>query len=321
MSDIFKSRQVYRPFEYPEAYEYWEKQQLAHWLPFEVAMSKDVQDWKGELSESERKVVGQILKSFTQTELCVNDYWSTYVTRWFQKPEIVMMASSFGAMETIHTVGYSYLNDSLGLDDYTAFLDDPTAMAKLDRLKTVKGKSKKDIARSIAIFSAFTEGVNLFSSFAVLMSFTRYNLLEGVDTIVSWSVKDELLHSEAGCWLFKRIIEENPELLDDDLKRDIYEAARITVKLEDDFIENAFSLGEIRGLDPRDLKNFIRRRANIKLKELGLKNNWKKIDPESLKRMDWFEEISGSTRWTDFFSNKVVDYSKCNFTLDNLFKE
>jgi ribonucleoside-diphosphate reductase beta chain len=318
---LLNPRVFYKPFEYPRAYEYFEKQQNAHWLPSEVAMSKDINDWTHKLTESERLVIGQILKSFTQTEISVNEYWGRKITKWFQKPEICMMASAFSSMESVHTVGYSYLNDSLGLDDYSAFLQDPTAVAKLDALKNVKGKSKQDIARSLAIFSGFTEGVNLFSSFAILMNFSRFNLLEGVETIVSWSVRDESLHSEAGCWLFRTFIEENPEIWTDELKKDIYDAARLSVKLEDDFIDNAFSLGKVRGLDPVDLKNFIRMRANAKLNDLNLATNWKNIDQDSLKRMAWFDELSGGTKFADFFAGKVTDYSRCNFTIDNLFEE
>lgn len=314
-------RDFYKPFEYPKAYDYWEKQQNAHWLPSEVAMAKDINDWTHKLTEPERSVVGQILKSFTQTEIAVNEYWSTRVARWFPKPEIAMMASAFASMESIHTVGYSYLNDSLGLSDYSAFLQDSTATAKLDTLKQVKGNTKSDIARSLAVFSGFTEGVNLFSSFAILMNFSRFNLLEGVETIVSWSVRDESLHSEAGCWLFRTLIEENPGLWNEELKQDIYDAARISVKLEDDFIDNAFSLGKIRGLDSSDLKNFIRMRANAKLQDLGLKTNWKNIDHDSLKRMEWFDELSGGQKWTDFFSSRVTDYAKSGFTVDNLFEK
>ena len=315
------AREVYKPFEYPQAFEYWEKQQNAHWLPSEVAMAKDLNDWKYKLTESERLVVGQILKSFTQTEIAVNDYWSKKVSSWFPKPEICMMSSSFASMETVHIVGYSYLNDSLGLDDYSAFLQDNTAVAKLNSLKQIKGKNKSDIARSLAIFSAFTEGVNLFSSFAILMNFSRFNLLEGVETIVSWSVRDESLHSEAGCWLFRTFIEENPDIWDDNLKKDIYDAARLSVKLEDNFVDNAFSLGNVRGLESSDLKNFIRMRANAKLYDLGLKTNWKNIDQNSLKKMTWFDELSGGTKLTDFFASRVSDYSKSNFTIDNLFAE
>lgn len=318
---LTKYRMEYKPFEYPRAYEFWEKQQNAHWLPSEVAMGNDIKDWNENLTESEKNVIGQVLKSFTQLELNVEEYWSNKVTKWFPKPEIQMMANVFASMETVHIVGYSYLNDSLGLDDYTAFLQDKTAMDKLNRLKDIKGNTKKDIARSLAIFSAFTEGVNLFSSFAILMNLSRYNLLKGVKNIVEWSIRDESLHSEAGCWLFNQFIKENPEIWTDELKNEIYEAARYTVQLEDNFIDNAFSLGVVRGLDPRDLKQFIRMRTNAKLNDIGLKNNWKNLDQDALKRMEWFDNLSGGVNFTDFFSTKVSDYSKSNFTIDNLFVE
>jgi len=317
---MLDAREVYKPFEYPFAFDFWEKQSNAHWLPTEVSMNKDIADWKSALTESEKKVVGQILKSFTQTEILVNDYWSTKISKWFPKPEIAMMASVFGSMESVHMVAYSYLNDSLGLDDYSAFLQDKTALAKLNRLQSLEGETKRDIARSLAIFSGFTEGVSLYSSFAILINFSRFNLLEGVETIVSWSVRDEHLHSLGGIALFNAFISENPEIWDDELKKDIYEAARVTVELEDDFIDNAFSLGVIRGLDSKDLKNFIRARANQKLQELGLKTNWKNIDQESLSRISWFDQLVGGQSWADFFSKKVTEYNKSNFTVDNLFE-
>lgn len=312
-------RDVYKPFEYPRAVDFWEKQQNNHWLPSEVSMSKDLQDWNSELTDSEKRVLGNVLKSFTQTEIYVNEYWSTRVSGWFPKPEIQLMCSAFASMESIHQVGYSYLNDTLGLDDYSAFLQDPSAVAKLDALKSVKGSSRADIARSLAVFSAFTEGVNLFSSFAILTGLSRYNLLMGVKNIVAWSIRDEQLHSQAGCWLFNTLISENPKLLTKELKKDIYDAARLSVQLEDDFIDQCFSLGVVRGLDPKDLKQYIRNRANSKLIEIGLKSNWKNVDQESLDRMSWFDSLSGGISNTDFFSSRVVEYSKVNFNLDNLF--
>ena len=318
---ITTPRDYYKPFEYPRAAEFWEKQQNNHWLPSEVSMSKDLQDWNNELTESEKQVLGQVLKSFTQTEIHVNEYWATKVTKWFPLPEIQLMASAFSSMEGVHTVGYSYLNDTLGLDDYKAFMQDPSAMAKLDHLKAVKGNSKADIARSLAIFSAFTEGVNLFSSFAILTGLSRYNLMMGVKNIVAWSIKDEQLHSQAGCWLFNTFISENPKLMTKELKKDIYDAARLSVQLEDDFIDQCFSLGVVRGLDPKDLKQYIRHRANSKLMEIGLKTNWKNIDKGSLERMDWFNNLSGGIDNVDFFSSKDTQYSKVNFNIDNLFKE
>ena len=205
---LLQERIVYKPFEYPEASDYWLKQQQAHWLHTEVPMMSDVNDWKQNLSETEKNIIGSILKGFAQTETVVNDYWSTLVTKWFRKPEVIAMAVTFGCFETIHAEAYSLLNEELGLDNFAEFLEDETTMAKIDALMQVKDSHDgtpdwHERAKSLAIFSAFTEGVNLFSSFAVLLSFKMRNKLKGVGQIVEWSIRDESMHSEAGCWLFR----------------------------------------------------------------------------------------------------------------------
>jgi ribonucleoside-diphosphate reductase beta chain len=279
-------------------------------VPWEIQMGADIDDWKLRLSDSDRNIIGSILKGFTQTEIFVEDYWGSRVANWFKKPEIQMMANTFAGFESIHAAGYSYLEESLGIQNYEAFLHEPTSKAKIDRIMEKRGKTKREIALSLAIFSAFNEGVNLFSSFAVLMSFSQRNMLKGLGQIVSWSIKDESLHSEAGCWLFRTFIDENQEIWTDELKSEIYEAARITVQLEDDFIDRAFEQGELPNLSKIDLKNYIRHRANTKLQDLGLKSNWKNIDKESLERMEWFSVISGGVELQDFFAQKVSAYSK-----------
>jgi ribonucleoside-diphosphate reductase beta chain len=307
---VLDPRPTYAPFEYDTAYKYWELQQQSHWLHSEVAMASDINDWKTHLTDAERSVIGHILKGFTQSEVFIQEYWGSFVSKAFKKPEIQMMAATFSAFESIHAVAYAYLNQSLGLEDFSAFLHEPTAKAKIDRLITTKGKSKREIALSLAVFSAFNEGVNLFSSFAVLLNFSRFNKMKGLGQIIAFSIKDESLHSEAGCWLFRTLISEFPDLLNDELKKEIYDAARVTVELEDSFIDKAFELGPIEGLDPKDLKAFIRHRANTKLGDLGLKSNWKNIDKDALQRIAWFDILSAGVSHADFFAQRVTDYSK-----------
>ena len=130
--DITKERIIYKPFEYPEAFDYYMKQQQAHWLWTEVPMMADVNDWKQNLTESEKNIIGSILKGFAQTETVVNDYWSTLVTKWFRKPEIIAMAVTFGCFETIYAEAYSLFNEELWLDDFSEFLEDETTMAKIE---------------------------------------------------------------------------------------------------------------------------------------------------------------------------------------------
>jgi ribonucleoside-diphosphate reductase beta chain len=217
MSKLTEPRIVYKPFEYQEAADYWLKQQQAHWLHTEVPMMSDLTDWNSNLNVTEKNIIGSILKGFAQTETVVNDYWSGLVTKWFRKPEIIMMATTFGAFETIHAEAYSLLNETLGLENFSEFMEDEATMAKIEALTAVRDSfdtetNLHEIAKSLAVFSAFTEGVNLFSSFAVLLSFKMRNKLKGVGQIVEWSIRDESLHSEAGCWLFRTLVSENPEL-------------------------------------------------------------------------------------------------------------
>lgn len=311
-------RSTYAPFEYPQAHEYWLKQQQAHWLHTEISMAGDVQDWSTSLSASEKNVVGNILKGFTQTEVIVNDYWGRRVSKWFPKPEIAGMAAAFANMETIHAAAYSLLDESLGTGNYTAFLDEPSAEAKISNLISTSANDARGIAKSLAVFSAFAEGVQLFSSFAVLMNFSRFNKLKGVGQIVAFSVKDESLHSEAGCWLFRQFISEHPDIWDDELKQTIYEAARTTVKLEDDFIDKVFEQGDVEGLTASDLKQFVRHRANTKLGDLDLKSNWKNVDKEALERMAWFDWMTSGVEMQDFFAGVVTGYSKGVVSFDNI---
>ena len=209
---ITEPRNFYKPFEYQTAFDFYKDQHRAHWLADEVPLSSDLNDWKLKLNDSERNLIGNILKSFAQTEVHVNDYWSTKVSLWFPKPEVQAMARVFADFESIHAEAYARLNEELGLDDFAAFLEDEEAKAKIDRLVETPGKTLHEKALSLAIFSAFTEGVNLFSSFAVLMSFQLRNLMKGTGQIVEWSVRDESLHSKAGCWLFRTLVSENPDL-------------------------------------------------------------------------------------------------------------
>jgi ribonucleoside-diphosphate reductase beta chain len=321
MTSIIKPRLVYKPFEYQEAADFWLKQQQAHWLHTEVPMMSDLTDWNSNLNETEKNIIGSILKGFAQTETVVNDYWSGLVTKWFRKPEIIMMATTFGAFETIHAEAYSLLNETLGLDNFDEFLEDEATMAKIQNLMDARDSfgdevNWHEVAKSLAIFSAFTEGVNLFSSFAVLLSFKMRNKLKGVGQIVEWSIRDESLHSEAGCWLFRTLVKENPKLKTKELEAAINEAALLSLKLELDFINKVYELGDLEGCSKYDLEHFIKNRVNTKLGDLGYKPIISNVDMTAVERMKWFDHLSAGKQHTDFFANRVTNYSKGHLTWD-----
>jgi len=307
---ITEPRHFYKPFEYQQAFDFFKDQHRSHWLADEVPLASDLNDWKLKLNESEKNLIGNILKSFAQTEVHVNDYWSTKVSLWFPKPEVQAMARVFADFESIHAEAYARLNEELGLDDFQAFMEDETSKSKIDRLIEVPGETLEEKAVSLAIFSAFTEGVNLFSSFAILMSFQLRNLMKGTGQVVEWSVRDESLHSKAGCWLFTTLLQEYPELNTPKLRNQITEACELSVQLEYDFIDKAFEMGDIEGLNKDQLKAFIKARANEKMTELGYTNIYNDIDPNLLKQMEWFGHLTSGKTHQDFFAGRVTNYAK-----------
>jgi ribonucleoside-diphosphate reductase beta chain len=320
MSKLFKERIPYKPFEYPDYYtEGWLKQAQAFWLHTEIPMQGDVKDWNEHLTKEEKNLVGNILLGFAQTECAVSDYWTTMVTNWFPKHEIKQMAMMFGSQETIHATAYSYLNETLGLDDFSAFLHEPAIAEKFELLTAtsndwkhtdleVNADARKEVGRSLAIFSAFSEGVSLYSSFAVLYSFQMRNLLKGIGQQMKWSIRDESLHSKMGCQLFREMCNEFSELKDDS-KESIEEAARLIVELESKFIDKMFEMGELENLSSSDLKEFIKARTNTKLVELGYESIFE-YDKDAVERLDWFYQLSGGVTHTDFFAVRPTDYSK-----------
>ena len=307
---ITDRRDFYKPFEYQEAFDFYLDQQRSHWLADEVPLASDLNDWKQKLTESEKNLIGNILKSFAQTEVHVNDYWSSKVSQWFPKPEIVAMTSTFGSFEAIHAQAYARLNEALDLEDFKAFLEDEAALSKIERLTETPMGTLSEKAQSLAVFSAFTEGVNLFSSFAILMSFQLRNLMKGTGQIIEWSVRDESLHSKAGCWLFRTLLDEVPELNTEELRNKVTEACHLSVQLEFDFIDKAFEMGEVEGLNRAQLQNFIKARANEKMIELGYNAVYNDIDPNLLKQMEWFGHLTSGKTHQDFFAGRVTDYAK-----------
>ena len=127
---------------------------------------------------------------------------------------------------------------------------------------------------------------------------------------MKWSVRDESLHSKMGCQLFRHMCQEDTELLNA-CKADVIQAAKTMVELEEKYIDKMFEMGDIENLKANDLKQFIRKRANEKLQELGYKSIFD-YDKKSASNLDWFYHLTGGHTHTDFFAIRPTDYSKAN---------
>lgn len=311
-SPLLQERHIYKPFLYPWCYEAWLTQQRVHWLPEEVPMAEDIRDWKKNLTESEANLMTQIFRFFTQADVEVNNCYMKHYSQVFGPVEVQMMLSAFSNIETVHIAAYSHLLDTLGMPEteYEAFLDYKAMKDKFDYMQGVSMDSRRDIAKTMAMFGAFTEGLALFASFAILMNFPRFNKMKGMGQIITWSVRDETLHCLSMIRLFNTFIEENPDIWDDELKAEIVECCKVTVEHEDAFIDLCFEMGPIEGMTPEDVKKYIRYIGDRRLQQLNLEP----IYGADKNPLPWMDEMLNGAEHANFFESRATEYSKASTT-------
>ena len=311
---LLKAREYYKPFQYPWAFEAYDQQQKMHWLPSEVSLAEDVRDWNERLSTKEKNLITQILKFFTQGDVDIAQaYLDNYIPK-FKPPEIRMMLSSIATSEANHAHSYSLLNDTIGLPDteYKAFQEYKAMSDKHDYLFRSKGEGVEGMARELATFSAFGEGLQLFASFVMLLNFQRYGKMKGMCQIVTWSIRDESHHVDNMIKLFHALIDENKHIWNDDFKKTLYDVARDMVSLEDKFIDLAFEQGGVEGIEPNQIKQYIRHIADRRLLQLGLKPNFAVKD----NPLPWLDWVLNGVEHTNFFENRATEYTKGSMTGD-----
>ena len=305
---LLKADPIYKPFSYPWAYDAWLTQQRIHWLPEEVPLADDVKDWRNKLSDTERGLLTHIFRFFTQSDVEVNNCYMKHYSQVFQPTEVQMMLSAFSNMETVHIAAYSHLLDTLGIPEteYQAFLKYKEMKAKYDYMQEWGVSTKRDIAKTLAVFGGFTEGLQLFASFAILMNFPRFNKMKGMGQIVSWSVRDESLHTASIIKLFRTFISENEEIWDEELQRDLYVACSTVIDHEDAFIDLAFELGGVEGIDAEGVKKYIRYIADRRLMQLGLQP----MHQIEKNPFPWLDEMLNGVEHANFFENRATEYSR-----------
>jgi len=308
--NLLKERSSFKPFYYPWAYNAWLKHEQSHWLHSEVPMAEDVKDWKNKLTQPQKHFLTNIFRFFTQGDVDVAGGYVKNYLPYFQQPEVRMMLLGFAAREALHVAAYSHLIETLGMPEstYNEFLEYEAMKNKHDYVLDISNRNgdKQSTATHIAVFSAFTEGMQLFSSFIMLLNFPRHGLMKGMGQIVTWSIVDETMHTESMIKLFRTYIEENKSIWNDTLKSRIYTIAEKMVELEDKFIDLAFEMGDMPDLTADHVKHYIRYICDRRLISLGLKGVYKvKKNP-----LPWVEEMINAPTHTNFFENRATDYAK-----------
>ena len=315
---LLKPRSYYKPFEYPWAYDLYKKHESMHWLPEEVEFREDIRDWSTRLSEAEKNLLTQLFRFFTQADIDVADgYSKIYLPKLGNHPELTMMMLSFGAREAIHIDAYSTLIETLGMPEtiYSAFAEFEEMEAKHSYVGEFHGDDTYELLKSLAVYSGFTEGMQLFSSFAILMNFERHNKMKGMSNIVRWSIKDESLHVEGMTKLFRELHKETfkkptkgVNMGEVELEVDVERIAKRMVTLEDAFIDLCFEQGGIENLTADEVKDYIRFIANKRWTQLGFSGTL--YEANQTNPLPWLDWVINGVEHTNFFEARPTEYSK-----------
>ena len=303
---LLKFSETYKPFHYPWAVEITTRHEKVHWIEDELDLAEDVSDWKsGKVTEAEKEYITNILRLFTQADVAVGQNYYDQLIPKFKNNEVRNMLGSFANREAIHQRAYALLNETLGLppEEYHAFLEYSEMSDKIDFMMDSNTSTHKGLALAMAK-SVMNEGIALFASFVMLLNFQRFGKMKGMGKVVEWSIRDESIHVEGIAKLFRQFCTEYPKIVDDEFKAAIYEMARLSVKLEDKFVQMTYKMGAPEGLEASDVKTYIRYITDRRLLQLGLKPNFKVKD----NPLPWLEWVLNGADHTNFFENRVTEY-------------
>lgn len=299
-SNIFNPEIGYKPQpKYSWARDIRKIHEGMHWTPEKVDHSGTKSQFY-DLSSEYQEVILRILKFFTQADTAVNNNYTLSLMPIFQDTAINLMYNDFSNREAIHIEAYAKLLETLDMTDEklnNCFTDYKKIKEMVDKedflnekaikdivIKSIRDggcqnltdEEKQDILLNLATFALFTEGLQLWSSFAILYEprhMCNGGILRAIAETVDWSAKDELVHVAGNLRVVKQIIQEFPELWTTKLKEEIYNTCNKVVHLEDAFIDYVFkpSNGVFFTLTSEKVKEYIRYMADTRLRQLGLK--------------------------------------------------
>lgn len=323
--DIFAKRQNFKPYEYPELYEYTDAIRHSYWVHTEFNFTSDVQDFHVNVNDVERSAIKNAMLAIAQIEVAVKTFWGGIYDK-MPKPEIGAVGATFSESEVRHADAYAHLLEILGLNnEFTKIKDIPVIQERMNYLEKVISLSRtqenRDYFRSVMLFSLFVEHVSLFSQFLIMMSFNKHrNLFKGISNAVEATSKEENLHGMFGIDVINIIKEEHPEWFDETCKEGVLKACEEAYEAESKIVDWIYERGELEFLPAANVKEFIKHRFNNSLAAIGMPRHFE-VSEALLEETDWFDNEVIATKHVDFFNKRSINYNKrsASVTSEDLF--
>jgi len=308
------------PIKYEWAWQYYLDGCANHWMPQEVSMQRDIEQWKTAtaFTDDERHLLKHNLGFFTTADTLVANNLVLAVFRFVTAPEIRQFLLRQAFEEAVHTHAYQYIPQSLGFDEgelYNMYREVPSMHAKAEfeaqltkdlldaNLTTDTLEGKQKLIKNLIGYYGVMEGLFFYGAFVMLLSFGRTNRLPGMCEQVQYILRDESMHLNFGLDLINAIIRENPEIWTAELKEEVTGWFRHGVDLETTYTKDCLPNGLL-GLTHDMVSEYIRYIADRRLEKLGLK----KLFPNATNPFPWMSEIIDLRKEKNFFETRVTEY-------------
>lgn len=319
---LFEEQISRKPDQYPWTKMFIDAMWNGHWTPNEFTFQSDLHDYKVNLTEEERNVIKNTLSAIAQIEVAVKKFWSKLGDN-LPHPSINDLGTGMANIEMIHNRAYEKLLDVLGLEyifEENLKLDIIKGRVKYLRKYTHKyyENNKKQYVYALILFTLFVENVSLFSQFYVIRWFyANKNVIKDTAKQVGYTTREETLHALVGIKLINTIRSEYPEFFDQELSERVKSEAIEAFNAEAKIVDWILGDYEVKYTDIKKgsltkdvIKEFIKKRLNDSLIEIGFDPAFEDLNEELLKESEWFEVFTKAMISTDFFANRPTEYIK-----------
>lgn len=307
------------PMKHTFAWDAYNAGNANHWLPTEIGMQKDIEQWRSStvLSEDERRAFKVVLGFFTTADSIAANNIVLAAYKHITSPECRMYLLRQGYEEAIHTHAYQYIVESLGLDEGEIFnmYREVEAIYNKDNFilsfnegifdpmfKTGTLEADQKFLENIVVFSLIMEGIFFYSAFAVMFGFQRQNKMVGSAEQIQYIMRDESQHLNFGINLINTIKQEQPELWTNDFQLRVVDLVRRAVELEVTFAQTLFPKG-IFGMNAEGFRQYIEYIADRRLASVGLPVQYNVVNP-----FPWMSEAVDLSKEKNFFETRVTEY-------------
>ena len=307
------------PMKYLWARQHYKDGVANNWVPEEVGMQADVEQWKSKdiLSEDERRLILWNLGFFSTAESLTANNIVLALYRHVTNPECRQYLLRQAYEEAIHTDTFIYCCDSLGLDPeeiYSMYETIPSIKEKDDFVvdltksifdPTFEITSTSDIqkfVRDLIGYYVIMEGIFFYAGFAMMLALKRQKKMIGVGEQFEFIMRDESVHLAFGCDLINTIKKENSEIWTDAFKEEIVSLIKKSVDFEATYAKDACPRGML-GINAEQFVQYVEYIADRRLERIGLPKQYGTENP-----FPWMSQAVDLNKEKNFFETRVTEY-------------